>query len=71
MCRRGERKACNHIVLWALMRFEMTFDITLRDDSSLGKLTIRVIKNVSFSLLLLTFSIKANFEKDTCGNPSA
>ena len=53
------------------MRFEMTFDITLRDDSSLGKLTIRVIKNVSFSLLLLTFSIKANFEKDTCGNASA
>ena len=51
------------------MRFEMTFDITLHDDSSLGK--IRVIKNVSFSLLLVTFSIKANFEKDTCGNASA
>ena len=39
----------------ALMRFDMTFDVTLRDDS------IRVIKNVSFSLLLVTFSIKANF----------
>ena len=25
---------------------------------------IRVIKNVSFSLLLVTFSIKANFEKE-------
>ena len=39
----------------ALMRFDMTFDVTLRDDS------IRVIKNVSFSLLLVTFSIMANF----------
>ena len=35
MCRRGERKACNHIVLW----FDMTFDVMLRDDSSFGKLT--------------------------------
>ena len=45
MCRRGERTACNHIVLQvdfdllALMRFDMTFDVTLRDDSSFGKLT--------------------------------
>ena len=39
----------------ALMRFDMTFDVTLRDDS------IRVINNVSFSLLLVTFSIMANF----------
>ena len=37
----------------ALMRFDMTFDVTLRDNP------IRVIKNVSFSLLLVTF-----------GNPS-
>ena len=36
----------------ALMRFDMTFHVTLRDS---------VIKNVSFSLLLVTFSIKANF----------
>ena len=31
---------------------------------------IRVIKNDSLSLLLVTFSIKANFKKSTCGNPS-
>ena len=37
----------------ALMRFDMTFDVTLHDNP------IRVIKNVSFSLLLVTF-----------GNPS-
>ena len=37
---------------FSLMRFDMTFDVTLRDDSSLI---------VSFSLLLVTFSIiKAN-----------
>ena len=35
----------------------MTFDVTLRDYSSFGKLA----KNVSFSLLLVTLSIKANF----------
>ena len=42
---RGGRKACNHI-LWILisllcflMQFDMTFDVTLRDDSSFGKLT--------------------------------
>ena len=63
MCRRGERKACNRIVLWILisllkyiMRFDVTFDVTLRDDSSFGKLTY-----VSFSLSLVTFSIKADF----------
>ena len=49
----------------ALMRFDMTFDVTLRDDSSFGKLTNSCnFKNVSFSLLLVTFSIKANFEKE-------
>ena len=35
------------------MQYDMTFDVTLRDDSSFGKLTN--------SLLLVTFSIKANF----------
>ena len=40
----------------ALMRFDMTFHVTSRDNSSFGKLTIHVI-----SLLLVTFSIKANF----------
>ena len=40
----------------------MTFDVTLRDDSSFGKLTNSCnFKNVSFSLLLVTFSVKANF----------
>ena len=39
----------------ALMRFDMTFHVTLRDS---------VIKNVSFSLLLVTFSIKANFQRE-------
>ena len=29
--------------LLALMRFDMTFDVTLRDDSSFGKLQIRLI----------------------------
>ena len=48
----------------ALMRFDMTFDVTLRDDSNFGKLANSVIKNVPFSLLLVTFSIKANFEKE-------
>ena len=46
------------------MRFDMTFDVTLRDDSSFGKLSNSCIKNVSFSLLLVTFSITANFEKE-------
>ena len=44
-----------------LMRFDMTFDDTLRDDSSFGKLTNSCNLNVSFSFLLVTFSIKANF----------
>ena len=44
----------------ALMRFDMTFDVTLRDDSSFGKPP----KYVSFSLLLVIFSLKANFEKE-------
>ena len=48
----------------ALMRFDMTFDVTLRDDSNFGTLANSVIKNVPFSLLLVTFSIKANFEKE-------
>ena len=39
----------------SLMRFDMTFDVTLREDS------ICVIKIISFSLLLVAFSIKANF----------
>ena len=47
----------------ALMRFDMTFDVTLRDDSSF-RLTHSVIKNVTFSLLLVTFNIKTNFEKE-------
>ena len=34
-----QRKACNHFDFFALMRFDMTFDVTLRDDSSFGKLT--------------------------------
>ena len=36
-------KRLNHIVLWILISnvalFDMTFDVTLRDDSSFGKLT--------------------------------
>ena len=39
MCCRGERKACNHVVLWILISFDMTFDVTLRDNSSFGKHT--------------------------------
>ena len=44
----------------ALMRFDMTFNVTLRDDSSK---VIRVFNRLifSFSLLLVTFSIMANF----------
>ena len=59
MCRRGERKACNRHCsvdfdfLALLMLFDVTFDVTLRDDSSFSKL--------SFSLFLVTCSIKANF----------
>ena len=60
MCRRGERKACNHITcgsvdfdFLALVQSDMTFDVTLRDDLSFGILT--------FSLLRVTFSIKINF----------
>ena len=44
-----------------LMKFDMTFDVTLRDDSSFGQLTNSC--NVLFSLLLVTFSIKAIFLK--------
>ena len=45
-----------------LTRLDMTFDVTLRDDSSFSKLTNSCnFKNVSFSLLLVTFSVKANF----------
>ena len=52
MCRRGERKACNHIVLWiflSLRRFDITFDVTLRDDSSYGKLTNWLRKSIFLS----------------------
>ena len=42
----------------ALMRFDMTFDVTLRDE-------IRVIKIISISLLLVLFGIKANLKKNT------
>ena len=41
--------------LLALMRFDMTFDVTLRDDSSFGKLT-----NTSH-FHFYSFRIKANF----------
>ena len=41
----------------AFMRLDMTFDITLRDDSSFGKLT-----NTSLIRLI--------FKKNTCGNPA-
>ena len=47
-----------------LALLDMTFDVTLRDDSSFGKLTNTCIKIVSFSLLLVAFSIKANFAKE-------
>ena len=40
-----------------LMQFDMTFDVTLRDDSSFGKVTNSCNENVSFSLLLVMFSI--------------
>ena len=46
----------------AITRLDMTFHVMLRDDSSFGKLTNSCnFKNVSFSLLLVTFSVKANF----------
>ena len=36
------KKSLNHIVLWILISnvalFDVTFDVTLRDDSSFGKL---------------------------------
>ena len=45
----------------ALARLVMTFDVMLRDDSSFSKPTNSCnFKNVSFSLLLVTFSIKAH-----------
>ena len=48
----------------ALARLDMTFDVMLRDDSSFSKLTnLCNFKNVSFSLLLVTFSIKAHSKK--------
>ena len=48
----------------ALARFDMTFDVTLRDDSSFSKLTNSCnFKNVSFSLLLVMFSIKSHLKK--------
>ena len=41
------KKSLNHIVLWILISnvalFDMTFDVTLRDDLSFGKLTKRLI----------------------------
>ena len=49
MCRQGERKACIHIICsvdfdaLALIRFDMTFDVTLRDDSSFGNSQKRLI----------------------------
>ena len=52
----------------ALMRFDMNFDATLLATQLSVNLQIRVIKNVSFSLLLVTFSIKANFEKEYLWN---
>ena len=48
--------------LLALARLDMTFDVMLCDDSSFSKLTNSCnFKNVSFSLLQVTFSVKANF----------
>ena len=45
-----------------LTLLDMTFEVTLRDDSSFGKVTNSCnFKNVSFSLLQVTFSVKANF----------
>ena len=50
----------------ALMRFDMTFDVTLRDDSSVSVTSqIRVIKTSHFHFY------QANFEKkEYLGNPS-
>ena len=48
----------------AFTRLDMTFDVTLRDDSSFGKRLTNScnFKNVSFSLLLtITLSVNANF----------
>ena len=42
----------------AIMRFDMTFDVTLRDDSSFGKLTnssIRISKRCVLLMLMLVF----------------
>ena len=50
------------LVLTLLGLLDMTFEVTLRDDSSFGKVTNSCnFKNVSFSLLQVTFSVKANF----------
>ena len=56
MCRRDERKACKLVdfdflaLMPGFMRFDMTFDVTLRDDSSFGKLTKRLIFTFAGSL---------------------
>ena len=43
----------------------MIYDVTLRDNSRFGKLTNSCyFKNISFSFLLVTFSLKANFSKE-------
>ena len=67
MCRRGERKSiilfcefwfpCSNAI-WYDLRCHVTW--RLNCSFSVNS-QIRVIKNVSFSLLLVTFSIKANF----------
>ena len=50
-----------------MMRFVMTFDDTLRDGSSFG----RMFSVLNFHFYRYCLSIKANFqEKNICGNTS-
>ena len=60
MCPRGERKAWNHIVLWifiALLLCDLMWPLMSRCVST----QVSVNSQVSFSLLLVTFSIYLRF----------
>ena len=45
-----------------MMRFDMTFDDTLRDGSSFGNVNSQ-IRCIKFSHLLVLFKLKGNFQK--------
>ena len=51
-----------------MMRFDITFDDTLRDGSSFGNVNSQ-IHCITFSLLLVLFKLKGQFsDKNICGN---